>query len=175
MAIKCHNIPDDNNSGSYEINFPYYGGGLPKEWLVWKDKLLKAICGQNISIGPQRYLFTERILTDDAKTTFNQTSLDIGICMVGNLNQVLLEMTKYASPVYAYYKQKRYLNRHLIKPWSIKLCNFITRLEELNIYLEYFPSDTEGHEIELLPTDEIMDIISHFMPAIWKHKMVEQG
>ena len=37
IAIKCHNTPDDNDSGSYETNLPYYGGGSLEEWLVWKD------------------------------------------------------------------------------------------------------------------------------------------
>ena len=41
IATKYHINPGDNDSGSYEINLPYYGGGLPEEWLVWKDKLLK--------------------------------------------------------------------------------------------------------------------------------------
>ena len=27
IAIKCHNNPGDNDSGSYEINLPYYEGG----------------------------------------------------------------------------------------------------------------------------------------------------
>ena len=43
--IKCHNTPGDNDSGSYEINLPYYGVGSPEKWLVWKDKLLKALDG----------------------------------------------------------------------------------------------------------------------------------
>ena len=54
IAIKCHNTPGDNDSGSYEVNLPYYGGGSPDEWLVWKDKLLKALDGQSVSIGPLR-------------------------------------------------------------------------------------------------------------------------
>ena len=31
IAIKCHNTPGDNDSGFYEINLPYYGGGSPEE------------------------------------------------------------------------------------------------------------------------------------------------
>ena len=42
IEIKHHNTPGHNDSGSYEINLPYYRGGSPEEWLVWKDKLLKA-------------------------------------------------------------------------------------------------------------------------------------
>ena len=52
IVIKRHNTPSDNESGSYEINLPYYGGGTPEKWLVWKDKLLKALNGQSISMGP---------------------------------------------------------------------------------------------------------------------------
>ena len=28
IAIKRHNTPGDNDPGSYEINLPYYGGGV---------------------------------------------------------------------------------------------------------------------------------------------------
>ena len=34
IAIKVHNTPDDNDSGFYKIDLPYYTGGSPKEWLV---------------------------------------------------------------------------------------------------------------------------------------------
>ena len=69
IAIKCHNTPGNNDSGSYEINFLYYRGGSPEEWLVWKDKLLKALDGQNFSTEPQRYLFTARLLTQKLPVT----------------------------------------------------------------------------------------------------------
>ena len=59
IAIECHNTHGDNDSGSYEINFPYYRGGSPEEWLAWKDKLLRALDGQSISMGPLWCMFTE--------------------------------------------------------------------------------------------------------------------
>ena len=147
IAIKCHNTPGDNISGSYEINLPYYGGGIPEEWLVWKDKLLKALDGQSISTGPLRY------------------TLDIGIHTVENFNKVLMEMTKHAFPAYAFHEQKSFLRRHLVKPRSIKLRSFISRLLELNAYLEEFPPDTVGHETGSLPAEEFLDVIYHSMPT----------
>ena len=86
MKIKCHNNPGDNDSGSYKSNFPFCGRAAPKEWLAWKDKLLKALDGQSICSGPQRYMFTERLLTGGGKATFNQVALDIGIYSVDNFN-----------------------------------------------------------------------------------------
>ena len=82
--IKCHNTPGDNISTSYEIKLPYYGGGSPEEWFIWKDKLRKVLDGHSISMGSQRYAFIERLLIGNAKATFIQAALDIGIRTVDN-------------------------------------------------------------------------------------------
>ena len=119
---------------------------------------------------PQRYTFTECLLTGDAKATFTQAALDIGIHTVENFNKVLAEMTKHAFPAYAFCRQKRYLHKHLIKPRHMKLCSFISKVQELNAYLGELPSNTEGQTVIPLPSDEIMDIIYHSMPVTWKKK-----
>ena len=108
-----------------------------------------ALDGQSISAGPLRHTFTERFLTGDAKATFNQAALDIGKRTVDNFNKVLFEMTKHAFPAYAFRELKRYLRRHLVKPKSMKLRSFISRLQELHAYLEEFPPDTEDKEMNL--------------------------
>ena len=72
-------------------------------------------------------------------------------------------MTKHAFPAYAFCEQKRYLHRHLVKPRSIKLRSFISRLQGLNTNLEEFPPDTDGQETVPLPAYETMDIIYHSM------------
>ena len=51
----------------------------------------------------------------------------------------------------------------------MNLCSFISRLQELNAYLEEFLPDTEGHETVPLPTDESMEIIYHPIPSAWKN------
>ena len=166
--IKCHNTPGDNDPESYEINLPHYGGGSPEEWLVCKNKLLKALEDQKISTGSLRNKFTECLLIGDAKAPFNQAALDIGIRTVDNFNKRLAEMTKHAYPVYAFREKKRYLRMHLAKSRSMKLRSFIYRLQELNAYLEDFPSDIEGQETASLFADAILEIVYHFMLATWK-------
>ena len=136
-----------------------------------EDKLLKALDGQCISTSPLRYKFTEGLLTGDAKATYNQAVLGSGINTIDNFNKVLLKMTKHAFPPYTFREQKRYLNSHLIKPGSMKQHSFISRLQELNAYLEECPPDTEGQETAPLTADEIMDIIYHSMPTTWKYKI----
>ena len=94
-------------------------------------------------MGPLRYTLTERLLTDEAKATLNQAALDIDIRIVDDFNKVLLEMTKHAFPACAFREQKRYLHRHLVKPRSMILCSFISRLQELIL------PDTGGQKMHL--------------------------
>ena len=168
ISIKCHNTPGITDSVTYDINLPYYGGGRHEEWLIWKDKLLRALDGQGISEGPQRYTFTESPLTDDAKATYTQAALVIGVLMVNEFNQVLAEMTKHTFSVYALREQKSFLHRYLVRSRSMKLRSFFSRLEELNAYLEELPPDTEAQKTSPLPADEIIDIIYHSMSTTWK-------
>ena len=56
----------------------------------------------------------------------------------------------------------------------MKLLSFISRIQELNAYLEAFPPDTDGQETAPLLADEIMDIIYHSKTTTWKNKMIEQ-
>ena len=56
----------------------------------------------------------------------------------------------------------------------MKLRSFISRLQELNAYLEDFTPDAKGQETAPLPADKIMDIIYHSIPTTWKNKMIEQ-
>ena len=65
--------------------------------------------------------------------------------------------------------------RHLVKPRIIKLHSFISRLQELNAYLEEIMADTDGQETAPLPANEIMDTIYHSMPTKWKNKIFDQG
>ena len=80
-------------------------------------------------------------------------------------------MTKHVFSAYAFREQKWYL----IKPSSMKLRSFVSRIQELNAYLEEFLPDTEGQETAPLPADEIINIIYHSMSTTWKNKMTEQG
>ena len=96
---------------------------------------------------------TERVLVGDARATLNQAALDIGIRTVDNFNKVLLKMTKHEFPAYAFHEQNRYLRRHRVKPRSMKIRTFMSRLQELNAYLEEFPPDTKGQKTVLLPED----------------------
>ena len=82
-------------------------------------------------------------------------------------------MTKHVFPSYAFQEQKRYLYRFLVQPRSMILRSFISRLQELNAYLEEFPPESKVQETALLPAGEIMVIIYHSTLTMWKNKIIE--
>ena len=82
-------------------------------------------------------------------------------------------MTKHALPANTFCEQTRYLQKDQIIPRSMKICSFISRIQELNNFFEEFPHDAPGQETESLPMDKVMNIIYHSMPARWKNKMIK--
>ena len=82
IVIRCHKTSGVAYSVSFDIRLPYYGGGSSEDLLVWKDKSLKALEGQGISIGPQRFIFTPCLKRGDTKATFNQAVPDVVVCTV---------------------------------------------------------------------------------------------
>ena len=90
-----------------------------------------ALDGQSISTWSQRYTLTKRLLIDDAKAPFNQTTLHIGIHTFDNFNKVLIEMTIHVCTKCA-------SGRQLIELGSMKLRTLISRLQELKAYIGGF-------------------------------------
>ena len=145
--------------------------------ITWGLDNLKRQISQGIRWPKHRYETSKKHLywKTDAKTTSNQATLEIGISTVEKINKVLAEMIKHLFLAYTFHKQTCYLYRHLIKPTSLKLRSFVSRLQELNICFGEFPLDTPGQGTKSLSTDEIIDIIYRFMPTMWKNKTIEHG
>ena len=58
------------------------------------------------------------------------------------------------------------------KPKDVKMREFVSRVQELNGYLANFPPFEEN---QLLPQDEIMDILEFAIPNAWKNQATLQG
>ena len=62
--------------------------------------------GQTVNTRPLQYMFTERLLTGDARAIFDQAALVTGIHTIDNFNKVLAKLTKHAFPAYAFANRK---------------------------------------------------------------------
>ena len=109
--FKCHKTSGDNDSETYEINLPYYGGWSPDDFLIQKDKRLKVLDDQSISIETQRYTFTECLSSGDTKTFFHKLVLNLDICAVDYFKKV----TKHTESILKneeYYVEKQSISKY---------------------------------------------------------------
>ena len=162
IAFKCHNTPGETTSATYEVHIPYFGSGLPEEWVVLTDQLAKGIHGQDITTAPGRFDFILRLLTGDAKATFEQKARDITSHTVANFDTALKATTKHVFPTHAFRKQKRYLRRYIDKPTDMKVRKFVTRIVEFNSFFVHFPSET----------DENCESLYHSLPSSWRKQNI---
>lgn len=171
----CYNTPGDSKTGKYVIQVPIYDAGHPEEWINFVELVNKCIAGQNITAGPQMYQLVLRVLQGDAKAQFEAQTGHFGAQNPRNFKSVMAAMTVHVFPRYALRDQKRYLQRYLEKPLKMKVRKFVTRLTELNHYLDSFPPDSPGQQVEKLPDHEIKEILFYAMPKSWQKRMTEQG
>ena len=174
VEYKCHSSPGDPDSPVYSLQVPYFSTGSPEEWLLFMDNLNKAIIGQNITTGPSRYEFAERVLKGDALATFRHKTVETGNRTVENFDAVMTKLSAHIFPVHAYREQKRYMRRFLKKPKDWTTREFFSRVQEINNYLQVFPSETADRSTSL-PEEELVEALYHAMPNSWRTEMVIQG
>ena len=147
---------------------------MPEEWIVFTNQLAKGIHGQDITIGPSRFDYILRLLTGDAKVTFEHKARDITPHKVANFDTALKAMTKNIFPTHAYHEQKCYLGRYLKKLTYMKVRKLVFSTVELNSFFVHFPSEI-GENCESLQDDEVKEIIYHSLPSSWRKQIILQG
>jgi len=71
ISPRCFTEPGNPDSPSYTIQLPYFGDGLPEEYLTWRDLLRKALEGQNITDGPGMFNYMKNVMSGDTLAFFN--------------------------------------------------------------------------------------------------------
>ena len=82
-------------------------GFEPEEWIVFVDKVQKALVGRNT--GPLTYKYMQLLLKGDAKAEFIDKANFVGNLTVGNFSIVMATMTVHIFPTFVYCDLKQYL------------------------------------------------------------------
>ncbi|MEL7196315.1 MAG: hypothetical protein AAFO96_28030, partial [Bacteroidota bacterium] len=169
LTMKLRSNPTDDQSMTYELSIPYFGGGTVEECLKFVRDVKRVIQGQNVTTGPERYVIVRRLLKGDALAAFNQAASQRGNETVANFNLCLKALVKHLLPRRAVQVQKRYMRRILRKPKGTSTREFVARVIELNEYI--VEMDDSATKLE---DDEIMDLLEFGLPARWQKTMVIQ-
>ena len=88
------------------IKIPRFDSGTPEEWIIFMDLVQKSLVGWNVTTGSPINERTERVLKGDSKDEFLQQANLVGSCIVTNFTMVIVSMTVYVFPTYAYHGQR---------------------------------------------------------------------
>ena len=167
--------PTNVNSPTYKLDVPKFSTGTPEEWLKFVHNLRTVIQGQHVQDGPGRYRLARNLLKGDALSAFNTAATTAGNETQANFDTVLNSVTEHIFPARALRVQKRYMRRFLRKPKDMTTRQWISRVTELNNYLESFPPLRAGTAATKLPDDEILEILEFGIPFSWQKQMLLQN
>lgn len=176
LTYKLRNDPADPQSPAYELTIPYFRDGTPEQFLRFRKNLLKVFAGQNVTDGPGMFTIGRRLMDGDALSHFeNFVTAEALTQTVNNFNRAMEAVAKHVFPAQAAKLQKRYMRRFVRKPLGMTSRMFVARVQEINNYLPYFPSQAPGEPIQKLDDDEIIDLMEFGVPRSWQKKMEEHN
>ena len=164
--------PNDPNSATYKFSMPYFKDGSTEEIIIAVQNLKKIIAGCSLNTGPAQYELAQTVFKGSANAAFLRFAADHGAETPKNLNKCINDLIEHIVPKRALIYQKRAMRRFMCKPADMPIKDFMSRLTEINSYLEFFPPFEANQP---LPQDELVDIGEFAIPMSWQKQMVLQG
>ena len=176
MELRANPVAADSlKYGSY---FKVFDQGTPEQWCRWRDDLKRAWAGLGNTTGPQRAATVRHLLEGQALDDFENYMRQENISeTLENINKALKMVAVTIFPADAVTNMKHYLNFELKKPKALTARALKTRLERLNSWFEYFPTDGGGRigQVTMLTEQELRGIYYRMLPASWRRKMDENN
>lgn len=176
VKLELRSIPDDPTSAKFGSYFKVFERGTPEQWCRWRDDLKRAWIGLNSTNGPARAQTVRHLLEGRALDDFEQF-MEATPATVENINRALKKVAAGIFPTDSVMHIKQYLMYEAKKPKKLKARDLRTRLERINSWMEYFPSDGASRleTVTRIGERELPTIFYRMLPAVWRRKMDENN
>jgi len=178
VKLELRANPAAADSFKYGSYFKVFDQGTPEQWCRWRDDLKRAWAGLGNTTGPLRAATVRHLLEGQALDDFENYMRQENITeTVDNINKALKMVAVTIFPADAVTHMKHYLSFELKKPKALTARALKTRLERLNSWFEYFPTDGDGRigHVTRLTEQELRGIYYRMLPASWRRKMDENN
>ena len=168
-------VADSLRYGSF---FKVFDQGTPEQWCRWRDDLKRAWAGLGNTSGPLRAATVRHLLEGQALDDFDNYMRQEDVSeTIEHVNRALKMVAVTIFPADSVTNMKQYLNFELKKPKALTARSLKTRLERLNSWFEYFPTDGDGRIgiVPKLTEDDLRGIYYRMLPASWRRKMDENS
>lgn len=151
--------------------------GTPEQWCRWRDDLKRVWTGLRNTTGPSKAATVKLLTEGPAKDDF-----EAAIDLLGDHDDlVVLQALKAVAinifPPDSVLKMKDYLTREARKPNSMRAREVSIRMQLLNSWFDYFPSDGGSRQDPVLRIPDHEMALAYFrcLPNVWKRKMDENN
>jgi len=172
LHIELKSNPSQTTSQKYKKSVCIFRHGSIEDFLEWKKDLEAVFEGQSIRTAPAKFAMAKRLLEGDPLINFENSIALHGDETEENYQAVMRDLMLYIFPKKALRIQKRYMRRQMRKPREMRVRDFVARVQEMNNYLKYFPP---FEDVQILPEDEILDILESAVPNTWQKEFVRSG
>lgn len=178
VKLELRSNPAVADSFTYGAYFKVFDQGTPEQWCRWRDDLKRAWAGLGNTTGPLRAATVRHLLEGQALDDFENFMRQDGVTeTLENVNRALKMVAVTIFPADSVTNMKHYLHFELKKPKALKARALKTRLERLNSWFEYFPTDGDGRigYVNKLTEEELRGIYYRMLPTSWRRKMDENN
>jgi len=130
--------PNQDTLPTYDLAVLFFGCGTAEELFIFIKNMQWVCQGQNIMDGPGCYAIMHWLLQGDALTAFNWAAMACGNMTLQNYHLVIQDLIMHVLPRCALQIQHRFMHHTLCNTHNVSICDFMTRLVEINQYLNKF-------------------------------------
>ena len=151
-----------------------YGGGTLEDVLIWLGEICQVLRLKPCTTPQSKFEMTEALVVGDAKATWAEKIREVTEAELApgvpigktelSYKKTLGEFVKHFFPKNAARIQISHLTHHLKKPMGLSVRECVSRIKEINRYLEDFPH-SDGKQ---LSDFVLIDLLNKFVPRSWQ-------
>ncbi len=186
--LKIRTDPTDEDSDEIEIRATVFDEGEAEDWIKWRIQFDELVRDMQLVTGRQKIVVAKALLKGNAREKFSNILADLAINReleveddeVGaqdkNMDDDFEEAIKklgldYFPSVHAYRRQRNYLRYHVFM-MDMTLSDFKAELRRQNNFLKYFPVPDDREKCEMLPDDELVEIVDRAKRVEWQRDLL---
>jgi hypothetical protein len=181
LKLELRANPKDTKSNKFGAYFKVFETGTPEQWCRWRDDIKRAWEGLNNTTGGTKAATVRHLLDGQARDDF-----DLHLSLIeeegeevteGSLSAVLKKVAVNFFPADSVISMKQYLHYEAKKPTKLNSRETATRLQQINNWMDYFPSDggDRTEKVPVIGATELSLIYYRLLPQHWRRKMEENN
>jgi len=180
--LKIKTDPTDEASDELEIKATIFDEGDAEAWVQWRIQLDELIRDMVLETGRQKKVLAKALLKGEAREKFliliNELEMagivdgDEAADELLNFDEAIEQLgLTYFPSAYAYRRQRNYLRYHLFM-LEMSLADFRAELRRQNNFLRYFPIPDDRESCDMIPDDELVDIVDRAKRVEWQRDLL---